>query len=844
MGRHFWLMVFLAGVYGGVAAQSTAPAVETGVSQALAEYRHATLSNVAYSLHFTIPAQKADVVTATETIAFTLANATRPLQVDFKQEASQVLSLAVNKQPVAVSLVNEHIVIPARYLRKGSNLVTVAFVAGSQSLNRNNDYLYALLVPDRARTVYPCFDQPNLKAVFTLTLTAPAGWQALANAPLADTVTSGNITTWHFTPTDKMPTYLFSFTVGKYSVATSRNMQFLYRETDTSKIRLSIDSVFTAHSNAIAFLQGYTGIDYPFKKIGFAAIPSFQFGGMEHPGEVQYNASSLFLDEGATKDQLTGRTSLIAHETAHMWFGDMVTMNWFNDVWMKEVFANFMADKVTKKLMGTETFTLKFLLDHYPAAYSIDRTPGANPIRQPLDNLQEAGSLYGSIIYHKAPIMMRQLELLMGENNFKQGVRAYLHKYAYGNATWNDLIALLAQHTSANLTAWNRVWVNQPGRPVFSYTLHNGNLTITQRPEQPGATGTWPQQFAITLVYASGPKQANVNMQGQTVTLPNVGKPLQVLFNTNGMGYGLFPAVVSDSLYNLPGPLQRAAACINAYEAMLANRGINAVALLGFFTRGAALETNELNLRLLTGYISSIYWQFTPPAQRLQAAPALEAALWAALQQQAAANNKKLLFKTLQDVYVTAPTAQRMYTCWQLQQPPAGIKLAEDDYTALALTIALKNDTAASVLPAQLARITNQDRKDRLVFLQPALSPDSAVGDAFFASLQNPATRHKEAWVAAALGYMNHPLRQQTFVKHLPACLNMLQDVQRTGDVFFPQNWLNAIFSNYQSRAAWQVVADFLRTHPNYNPKLKAKILQSTDNLHRAWQMTEAVHGE
>ncbi|WP_432709141.1 M1 family aminopeptidase [Pedobacter sp.] len=182
-------------------------------------------------------------------------------------------------------------------------------------------------------------------------------------------------------------------------------------------------------------MENLSGIAYPFQKIGFVTMPDFQFGGMEHPGVIHYKASSLLLGEGATVDQFISRSNLISHEIAHMWFGDLVTMKWFNDVWMKEVFANFMANKVTEKLMGTPTFNLRFLQDHYPAAYGVDRTRGANPIRQQLDNLQDAGTMYGNIIYHKAPIMMMQLEKLMGPEPFQKGIREYLKKYAYQNAT-------------------------------------------------------------------------------------------------------------------------------------------------------------------------------------------------------------------------------------------------------------------------------------------------------------------------------------------------------------------------------------------------------------------------
>ena len=122
-----------------------------------------------------------------------------------------------------------------------------------------------------------------------------------------------------------------------------------------------------------------------------------------------------------------------------MWFGDLVTMSWFNDVWMKEVFANFMAAKIVNPSFPSMNHDLRFVLQHLPAAYDVDRTDGANPIRQPLANLNEAGSLYGAIIYQKAPVVMRQLELLVGEEAFRAGVREYLDAHRFGNADWTDL---------------------------------------------------------------------------------------------------------------------------------------------------------------------------------------------------------------------------------------------------------------------------------------------------------------------------------------------------------------------------------------------------------------------
>ncbi|PUZ20995.1 aminopeptidase [Chitinophaga costaii] len=817
-----------------------------GVSNELASYRSTVLNDIHYSLDFNIPAQKRDAIHATETISFRLTDSHAPLFLDFKQAPEFVQALSVNGHAVVVDLREEHIIIAPRHLRAGINKIDIRFTAGDASLNRNEEYLYALFVPDRARTVFPCFDQPGLKARFLLTLRVPHNWKVLANASLRDSVASSDQTIYHFAGSDLLPTYLFSFTAGKYHFASgpvgTRKADFLYRETDSVKIKLSLDSIFKAHEYAINFLEQWTGIVFPFQKVGFVAVPDFQFGGMEHPGEVQYKAASLFLDQGATKDQFIARANLISHETAHMWFGDMVTMQWFNDVWMKEVFANFMADKVTEKVMGTETFHQKFLLDHYPAAYAVDRTPGANPIRQPLANLQDAGSLYGNIIYHKAPIVMRQLELLMGADNFQQGLREYLKTYAYRNAAWPDLIKILSKYAHQDLEQWNDVWVNQTGRPVFTYHLeHNGplvtKLSIDQQPET-GTARVWPQHFNITCMYPGHDTVIAVQTNGAHTELAfpqGIATPSYVLFNSDGMGYGLFPADSSlqEHLFALPNELQRAAIYINDYENMLAGRYYKPADLLQLFTSGLPAEQNEMNLRLLAGYITSTYWEFIPAVQRDSYTGRLETALWAAMEQQTLPNNKKILFKAYQDVYASAGAQARIYEIWQNKNPPRQVTLNEEDYTNLALSIALKTATATQVIDQQLARISDPDRRQRLLFLQPALSPDSTVRDHFFASLADKQNRRKEAWVIAALYYLHHPLRQQVSVKYLPQSLALLEELQRTGDIFFPQSWLAATFGTYQSAAAWQVVTTFLKEHPNYNPRLKNQVLQTTDNLRR-----------
>jgi len=852
MKCHVLLLIFLVSLFSFSAlAQVSGPVLETGVSRQLAVYRKKILDKVGYTLELDIPKEKTGKIAAVETIRFNLSTNLQPLQIDFKEDKAKLWKLEVNGQAVSIVHLKEHVLIDTMYLKEGTNQVRFEFQAGDAALNRNSEYLYALFVPDRARTVFPCFDQPDIKATYNLTLKVPADWKAMANGALKDVAVINDRKTYRFDTSDTLSTYLFSFVAGKFKdkrgdVARMK-ADFLYRETDPSVINSSMGEIFKIHSGSLKYLESWTGIPYPFQKFGFAAIPDFQFGGMEHVGVIHYKANSLFLDKNATKDQLNSRQNLIAHETAHMWFGDLVTMDWFTDVWMKEVFANFMADKSAEESNGKAVFDQKFLVDHFPAAYSVDRTAGANPIRQELDNLKDAGTLYGNIIYHKAPIMMRQLERLMGKEKFQQGVRAYLKQFANSNASWPDLINILDKYTDADLQQWNKVWVNEPGRPVIDYTIEHkagkiGKFLLKQAPEY-GANRLWPQFFELTLFYPGQTKEITVNLNAPEIVLSELEGtevPSFVLFNSSGQGYGLWPvdALMFDQLYAMDKPLHRASAYISLYENMLNGRFIKPMDLLSLLLEGTAKEKDELNLKLITGYISTVYWEFITPQDRQRLADGMEKKIWAAIGEQQHANLKKILFKTYQEVFLSKSASATLTKVWKKRKAPKGVKLSEGDYSALALSLALRSaDNSSSIFERQLKRIRNKDRKQRFEFIMAAASSDLEKRDGFFKRLELRENRAKEANVVQALTYLHHPLRQSGSVKYLPKSLELLEEIQSTGDIFFPQGWLQATFGCYQSAEAANVVQEFLKRNPGCNPKLKGKLLQAVDNLFRAQQL-------
>ncbi len=385
--------------------------------------------------------------------------------------------------------------------------------------------------------------------------------------------------------------------------------------------------------------------------------------------------------------------------------------------------------------------------------------------------------------------------------------------------------------------------MNETGRPRFSYQLKTAQnkisqLTISQAGED-GSARQWPQFFEVALVYPDRVEELTVNMNQPQVALAEaVGKaePLFVLVNSSGQGYGLFPVDdrMGSGLARLTNPVMRASAYISLYEAMLSGKSVTPAQLAALYQQQLAQEPEELNLRLLTSQVSDIVWRFTRPENRAALAAGLENELWRALQQETHTGKKKLLFRCYQSIALSPEARDRLYTIWNEQRAPAGVTLTEDDYTSLALALAVRDYPAEGILQQQLSRIKNPDRQKRLQFMMPALSANVQERDAFFASLKDVTNRERESYVTAALGYLHHPLRAATSVNYLKPSLELLEDIQRTGDIFFPESWLRSTLSSYQTPEVAGLIRNFLAERPAYNPRLKAKLLQAADGPFRA----------
>lgn len=822
---------------------------ERGLPIARARARAEDIRAVDYALELTIPGAPGDPVRGRVDIGFTLE---RPcdISLDIASPALRVHTLEVDGVAQPWACVGDQLLLARHCSAPGRHAVRIEFATEGAGLHRGPDHLYSLFVPDRARSVFPCFDQPDIKARLALTLDVPSEWEVVGNAAISSDMSSGDRRRVIFESTPPLPTYLFAFAAGRFECArgTGRRIgRVLHRASDRTAVAREADTLCRLHDEAIAWMEDYTGVAHPFDTLDVVLLPDFPFGGMEHPGAIFYNAGSQLLESTATPERHLGRARTIAHEVAHLWFGDLVTMRWFDDVWMKEVCAELMAAKIVEREGAGRHDDLHFVLHHHPQAYDVDRTDGANPIRQPLDNLQEAGQLYGPIIYMKAPIVFRQLELACGDDAFRAVLRRYLEIHAFSNASWPDLLALFRDHVRMDVTRWSADWIESAGRPTCEVVVRCRDGRITQAEvvttDPAGLGRTWPQRLNVTFGRDTDTRVVPVDVAANRVPVPLVEgdrAPAFILPDGSGLGYGLFlldtpsRTWLLDHITTIEPALTRGVAWLTLWDNMLEQR-VAPTSLFRTLLRGLVAETDAHLLQRLLAWTVRLVWRFVSRDERRRIAPALERTLREGLETASTARMRATWFAACRDVCTTDDGLDWLTRVWEGTVVVPGLALSEEDRVSLVIQLALRDHPAAeSLVSRQLGRTSNPDVRARLSFLAPAAASDPEVRRRAFDRLLDPAHRGREPWVVDALTCLNHPLRQDDARRFIQPGLACLPEIHRTGDIFLPRRWTEALLSGHNTAAAADIVRTHLEASEDLPQRLRWIVLAASDELFRA----------
>ncbi|WP_406198597.1 aminopeptidase N [Kitasatospora sp. NBC_01560] len=335
-------------------------------------------------------------------------------------------------------------------------------------------YLYTHYEPADARRVFATFEQPDLKAPFTFTVTAPAAWDVRSNAVHTEVTDEGDARTWQFAPTRPISTYLTAVVAGPYHVVRDHYSRTLADGT-VLEIPLSAlcrkslapyfdaDEILGVTKLGLDFFHEEFDYPYPFGKYDQAFVPEYNIGAMENPGCVTFREEFVFRSK-VTDAAYEGRANVILHEMAHMWFGDLVTMRWWDDLWLKESFADFMGSYA---LIGARTryssAWITFANQRKAWAYRQDQFPTTHPITADIRDLEDAKLNFDGITYAKGASVLKQLVAYVGAEAFFEGARRYFQRHAFGNTELKDLLDVLEETSGRDLTSWAAAWLQTSG---------------------------------------------------------------------------------------------------------------------------------------------------------------------------------------------------------------------------------------------------------------------------------------------------------------------------------------------------------------------------------------------
>lgn len=492
----------------------TAPATTTAAVQKLVRSEHAHLeqayaamrasqiSNVHYSLSFELDKNKTSFE-GSANIEFELAQGNlSDITIDFN--GGDVTRLTLDGKEIAWHYNKWFITLPAAEVNPGKHTLRVGYSrpysTDGDGLHRYQDsetgnvYLYSNFEPYNANKMYPHFDQPNIKARYDLVVTAPADWQVIS-ATRENTITEQEgIKVWRFPTTAPISSYIFPLHAGPYHVwedtYQSENITIPLRLFARKELAdyVVLDDWFTPTKQSFGFFNDYFELPYPFGKYDQIIVPDFNAGAMENLAAVTF--TERFVSRGKkVKAQRARLANVIAHEMAHMWFGDLVTMDWWNGLWLNESFATYMANLELAQASEFTTAWGTFYSRTKQWAYHTDELVTTHPIELPVNTTADAFTNFDGITYGKGASVLKQLPYYLGEENFRKGVATYLKTHSYGNTELEDFIGALSEASGKDLTEWTQQWLYKSGVNTLhtDFTCDNDQLksiTLTQTTPQ------------------------------------------------------------------------------------------------------------------------------------------------------------------------------------------------------------------------------------------------------------------------------------------------------------------------------------------------------------------------
>ncbi|OEV02919.1 aminopeptidase N [Streptomyces oceani] len=727
-------------------------------------------------------------------------------------------------------------------------------------------YLYTQYEPADARRVFANFEQPDLKAPFDFVVTAPEGWTVLSNgAPKGEPApTDDGAALWRFTRTEVIATYITAVVAGPY-----HQVHDVYKRTFEDGRELEIplsalcrrglaphfdaEDIFLVTKQGLDFFHEHFDYPYPFGTYDQAFVPEYNIGAMENPGCVTFREEFIFRGR-VTEASYEGRANVILHEMAHMWFGDLVTMEWWDDLWLKESFADYMGALALVEATRFQDGWITFANRRKSWAYRADQLPSTHPITADIHDLEDAKLNFDGITYAKGASVLKQLVAYVGREPFLEGARRYFKRHAWGNTRLGDLLSVLEETSRRDMTAWSQAWLQTAGvnaltpRVTYDTAGRISELTVLQEATESHPT-LRPHRVAIGL-YRHDPASDELMRYARVETdvagprtsvgeLTGAERPDLVLLNDEDLTYCKVRfdesslATLRERLGSLTDPLARAL-CWTALWNLTRDGLMPARDFLSLVLRFAGEETDVGVLQMLHAWARTALVRYTAPDRRTTAGGELAEGALAQLRKAAPGSGHQLAWARF-----FASVAERASDLRVLRELLAGtaridgLTVDQELRWTFLLPLAAHGAADEETLRVERARDDTASGQRHQVRCLAARPDPGVKAEAWAAVMETD--RLSNALVEATLDGFAQPGQEELTAPYVTPYFEALESVWQSRSIEIGMDIVRDLYPALQGDQATLDVTDrWLSTHPDAAPALRRLVLEARDDLARA----------